>query len=415
VPPSDLPTLGPAPSKETSTDLPAAVDEALAVLSPADRGNLTVLVNDPQRHTDSLSVLAELMRRDEGTLRKLLIACGTHRFEQQKRTEFEKTLMRGLDHVAPSPPAEVIPIEIAWHDATAGDLVTIGEDSPEPSAEPSRQGWRGHPWLAGPGGLLAVGSVEPHYFAGFTGAHKTCTIGVADRESIEANHAHALSPQARPGAIAGNPVHDGHAAMLARLEATRPVAAVNLVQAGRSVLGVFGGAPAAALRAAEPLARASFFRTIPRPADALVLQATGPLGGSFYQADKAIKNNEWAVRDGGVLVLVAPCPAGVGQDHFLTLLRDAATYAEALDIVRARGYRLGDHKAVKLRYLTDPACRGVRVFVVSDGLDSDACRTLGFCLAESVNAALEKADVTPGRGDVYRVEDAGNLVVNVGA
>ncbi|HAU38209.1 MAG TPA: hypothetical protein DCX07_10915, partial [Phycisphaerales bacterium] len=275
--------------------LAAAVHAALSVLPDGcARDGLTLLVNDPQRHTDTRAVLqclAGCVRLDRCHIR---VATGSHRFSMDLRRQFERQLLDGL-------PA----VPVAWHDPDA------------PAA------------FDGP--LLAIGSVEPHYFAGFTGAHKTCTIGFASCAAIERNHAFALSPSARPGRLAGNPVHEGILQMLGDLERRTPVAAVNLVQAGRRILGAFGGRVGETLSPAAQLAGATFLRQIDSPADAVVAEVSGPLARSFYQADKGIKNNEWSVRDGGTLVLLADCPDGIGQDDFVGLLRQAPTHRQAVE------------------------------------------------------------------------------------
>ena len=139
---------------------------------------------------------------------------------------------------------------------------------------------------------------------------------------------------------------------------------------------------------------------------AILLFLEGPLARSLYQADKALKNNHLAVRDGGCIVLEAACPDGVGQDAFLDLLKEARSFAEALARVAARGYRLGDHKAVKLRHLTDT--RRVELAFVSPGLDAETCALLGGRKAPSV------AEATAGRsGRGVVVDDAGNAVTLV--
>jgi hypothetical protein len=66
---------------------------------------------------------------------------------------------------------------------------------------------------------------------------------------------------------------------------------------------------------------------------------------------------------------------------------------------------------VRLRYLTDPACRGVRVWVVSPGLSGESAAVLGVHRADTVESALREAGVDPAGSDVYRVEDAGNTCV----
>ena len=169
-----------------------------------------------------------------------------------------------------------------------------------------------------------------------------------------------------------------------------------------------GGEPVETLRRLSPVVEETFIRRIAAPADAVIAEVTGPLAGSFYQADKGIKNCENAVRDGGLIVLVAACPDGIGQGAFTELLRRGATHGEVAGGVAARGYRLGDHKAVRLRRLTDPACRGVRVCVVSDGLSTGDAALLGLVKAPSVAIALRDASIDPAGATVIHLPDAGN-------
>ncbi|MFP4053065.1 MAG: lactate racemase domain-containing protein [Phycisphaerae bacterium] len=398
----DLPRLAPQTDGFPPADVPAALSDALASLALNPGEELTVLVNDPQRHTATGTVLAALAGSVAPARTRILVATGTHRFESGDRAGFERTIAGHRSYR-----------QIAWHDASADGLKPLGpcRSAATPSAE-SR--WRVHPWLIGGGKLLAIGSVEPHYFAGFTGAHKTCTIGVASRADIEANHAFALSTEAGPGRLGGNPVHEGIAAAVIALEQAAPLACVNLVQAGPVVLAAAGGGVLETLETAADCARRAFIHSIPAPVDGLVLSVEGPLSRTFYQADKGIKNSEQAVTDGGAMVLVAACEDGIGQDQFVRLLQDAPTCAGAKALVARRRYRLGDHKAVKLRQLTDPAERGVRVWAVCPGLDDADLRRLGFLRAHSVEEALSQAGLQPGRDAVYGVIDAGNTVVRAG-
>jgi len=58
------------------------------------------------------------------------------------------------------------------------------------------------------GNVLVIGSVEPHYFAGYTGGRKSFLPGVASYKTIEMNHKLALSDEACSLALNGNPVHE---------------------------------------------------------------------------------------------------------------------------------------------------------------------------------------------------------------
>jgi len=377
------------PSHAPSTIIAQAVDAALAGLSIGK--GLTVLVNDPQRQTDSHAVLLELCRHVDPAAIRVVVATGTHCIAANRRGEFEAGLL-----------GELSISRLVWHDCRDAALVAIGSQ------------WRGHPWLLGKPPVLAIGSVEPHYFAGFTGAHKTCTIGCASHADIETNHAAAMDDGSRPARLAGNSVYEGILRMLRALKDEQRVSALNLVQAGSRVVAAHGGDPIDALTGLVPAAEETFIRRIDAAVDALVLEVPPPLGGSFYQADKGIKNNEHALRNGGCVVLVARCEAGLGQDDFVSLLREARTYDEALVAVRRRGYRLGDHKAVRLRKLTDPAHRAAKAFLVSDGLSAEEARLLGMSKAASVEDALSCAGIDDTRHRVLRVDDAGNTCVLLG-
>ena len=301
----DMAILAPAAPPSAKLDLTEAVSSALqAVGGPT---SLTVVVNDPQRDTHTRSVLELLAERIDPRDLRLLVATGSHRIPQDQRASFQAELTAG------------IPVRgVGWHDCRADSLISIGGL------------WRGHPWLAQETPLLAIGSVEPHYFAGYTGAHKTLTIGCASYEDIEANHANALSLTCRPGKLSGNRVYHGVLDMLAALERLRPLAAISLVQ-------------------------------------------------------------------------------------FVELLAQAGTYQQAIDVMAARGYTLGDHKAVKLRYLTDPACRGVKVILASEGISHQQARLLGMTKVGDLREALSLAGLQPGDEGVYLIRDAANLAVYAGS
>ncbi|TWT41729.1 hypothetical protein RAS1_28500 [Phycisphaerae bacterium RAS1] len=355
---------------------------------------LVLLVNDPHRATltrAALLALSEAARRAAQALPpcRAIVATGTHKFPAPERAAFEHATFADCG----------LPIaQIDWHDCDAVDLREFG-------------GVRLHPLVAEARCLLAIGSVEPHYFAGLTGAHKTATIGVMARADIEKNHAGALDPASDLFRLDGNPVYDGVRHVVESLRsAGKSLVAINEVIAQDALVACAVGDPLEALHRLAPVARRTFSHEIPNPADILHLCVAPPLSRNLYQADKALKNNHLAVRDGGAIILDAECREGVGPDGFLALLRSASTYAAARQTVAANGYRLGDHKAVKLRHLTDAHGRGVRVFLVSRHVPQDAAALCGMTLCPDIEAALAAAGDSP-RASAVRVHDAGNVCV----
>ena len=354
-----------------------------------------MVVNDGERATPTRATLDALAAiAPAAPSIRLLVATGTHRPSAEERARFVAALTDGLAlRVA----------ELRFHDAGAGDLVPIG-------------GAPFHRWLAAEATPLAIGSVEPHYFAGLAGAHKTLTVGLLGRAAIEANHRGALTPGSAPFVLRGNPVHEGIVELLRGLATAghRPLAINHLAVAGRSI-AVAVGEPLATLETLAPGCRRIFGREIPHPVDLLHLRVPLPLGRSLYQADKALKNNHHAVRDRGGILLEAPCPDGVGPQAFLDLLAEAPDYATVLEVIARRGYRLGDHKAAKLRRLTDPRCRGVRVALVAPGVPTAAAQVAGLTPFSSIDEAKAwlRATTTPADEEL-EIDDAAMVVVSPG-
>jgi len=401
----DVATATPtAPTGAVDADHGSALERAgMAEFLAGHRGGpITVVVNDTHRMTDTRPFLAALLKAVDDAFTpsarpplRMLVAAGTHRSDRFERAGHEERMAAPfLKRFG----------EIAWHDCDDdARLCKIGE-------------FRFHHWMEGGGTFLACGSTEPHYFAGVTGAHKTVTIGVMSRADIQNNHAQAMSKTAVGMKLDGNPIHAGVVKALDALEQSGArFLAVNQVIVGGRVVGVTAGHPLTALVEAVPLVRRCFTHAVDRPLDLIVARVGAPLDRDLYQADKGIKNTETAVKDGGLLVLDAECAKGVGIDHFVTLLQTAPSYVEAMMIVQQRGYRLGDHKAVKLRALTDN--RKVRIGLVSPHIDPQLGRVLGMRIfrdrAEAAHWARGQLPST--RAHCLVVEDAGNLTLELRA
>jgi len=223
-----------------------------------------------------------------------------------------------------------------------------------------------------------------------------------------------MSPASEILRLEGNPVHDDTVEILHRLEATgKIVCAIGEVVCGGVLLAAAVGDPIGVLVELFPTVRRIYVRTILEPVDVLRLRVPLPLGRNLYQADKALKNNHLAVRDGGGIILEADCGEGIGPDDFMNLLRGSSDYALAQQIVARRGYRLGDHKAVKLRYLTDPAHRGVHVALVTPHVAESEVTGTGIRVFREVASALDwlSTVVAAPFATGMTIEDAGMITV----
>jgi nickel-dependent lactate racemase len=403
----DVREVAPA-TPEGRLDVADATTRALESAGLADfaRGaasegrSLTLLVNDTHRFTDTKSFLDAVVHVLDTRLAgervpplRVLVATGSHVSTEDERRAHEASIFgEHASRIA----------EVLWHDARSEiGLRVVGNTTL-------------NAWMAESGFYLACGSMEPHYFAGITGAHKTLTVGVMSLDSLRANHEHALSPAARALKLDGNPVHVGIVDALADLEDSGArLLVLNQIIVGGDVVALTAGHPLEALVDGMAMVRGCFSAEVESEADLVVAEVGPPLDRDFYQADKGIKNTEFAVRSGGVLIVEAECAGGVGIDHFVELLRAASTAEEARAIVAERGYRLGDHKAVRLRCLTDE--RSVRLGLVSRGVPAELADALGLRIFADRPAAAAWAKETLGddaRSAVV-VHDAGNVALEL--
>lgn len=178
--------------------------------------------------------------------------------------------------------------------------------------------------------VIGVGSVVPHFLAGFAGGAKVILPGVSGLESIAHNHFEVakLATGGLYGNVTSNPVRQDMeaAAALAGLKFT-----VNLVpdQNGLPVY-VVAGHPVHAHRDAVSLAAQVYTLRVSVAAD-VVIANSAPFDVDLNQAAKARSVGALALRRGGSLLWLGGCEEGVGFHGLMedcsrpTLLHDAAS------------------------------------------------------------------------------------------
>lgn len=405
--PFELEVAAPDPSEATALDdraVAAALDDPAygPPLSGCIEGNdsVLVLVSDATRETGAgrfLGALVDRIRaRTDGAIR-FGIGTGLHR--APTRAEIERILGSRIaaEH------------DIVLHDPDdESTLVHVGR---------TRAGTdvRVHRALVDHDRLVMTGACGFHYYAGFSGGRKAVVPGMAARQTIVRNHLRAIRrdgtphPDARAGRLAGNPVHRDMVEGAAML---RPAFLVNSVVDPRGrIEALFTGHWRRAHEAACRYVRRT--RTLflePRPV--AVISAGGyPYDLNLIQAHKAFEAAFPAVREDGVVILVAECRDGGGHPDFLAAFRHP-TEAEHVRALQ-RDFRVYGQTALAWRR---KASR--RRLILVSGLDADTVRTLGAEPAADLREALELAGRTVERGTRgwvlpygvrFRVESLGEL------
>ena len=240
---------------------------------------------------------------------------------------------------------------------------------------------------------VALGNVEYHYFAGYSGGAKAIMPGCSTFAAIQANHSLMVDPAA----------HSGNMESPVRLDLEEACAMVGLdfivnvvLDEEKNVVYSAAGDFVAAQRDACRKLDALYGCELHEYADVVVVSQGGaPKDLNLYQLQKALDNAKHPVKDGGVIVLVGSCAEGLGQDTFAKWMHEARTPRDVVDHLQ-RDFRLGGHKAAAIAQI-ELRCD---VYLVSD-MEPDQVRDCFMTpfahVQDAVDAAMESQRRRLGR------------------
>jgi nickel-dependent lactate racemase len=246
--------------------------------------------------------------------------------------------------------------------------------------------------LVDAGLIITVGALSHHYFAGFGGGRKLLFPGLGEQQAIYHNHRlyldphrRTLAPGCRPGHMDGNPLAEDLAEVNQQLPSHFSIhglldsqGAVVAFRFGRSYQDFFS-----ACREHD-----GFFRTHVRKQYNLVLASAGgyPKDINMIQTHKAIDNASAFVRDGGILILLAECPDGIGSTTFLPYF-DMGGWESAFDHL-ACNYSGNGGTALAMMAKT----RRISIYLVT-ALDHALCKRIGITRISSQQLTNMLAEV----------------------
>lgn len=233
---------------------------------------------------------------------------------------------------------------------------------------------------------VGIGSIVPHYIPGFAGGAKIIQPGISGEQTTAETH--LLSTRA-PRSYLGlrdNPV---------RVELNSIARAVGLdtiintvLNIQGEVVGVFYGDTVEAFNAGVELSREVYSVEIPEEAD-IVVASSYPCDLEFWQAHKALYPADLAVKEGGIIILLAPCYEGVSVTHEDILEITDKTMRDLQNMVANK--EIHDEVAASLAIGWAQVKERESVYIVSNGVcDQDALK-LGFTPFVSVDDALKAA------------------------
>jgi nickel-dependent lactate racemase len=336
------------------------------------------VVNDGTRPTPSAYVLSTLRPSLEewlsspGRQLDFVIATGTHRAASPE----EVARIFGVDLAA------VHHERISSHDAGNTErLVSAGRTT------------RGTPvWmnrlLAEAQSVVLINSVEPHYFAGYTGGRKSLFPGLAGHKTVWANHKLSLEAGSDHLMLRGNPVHEDLEEATALGIRGKQVYSIQVVLDRQHRVGfATAGSLDETFREAVAVAAKQLVVELERPYEVVVAVAPPPMDCNFYQTNKAIQSGALAVKEGGILVVVSECGYGLGENQTLfETLAAADSPAQVLERADRQEYTLGAQQATRIASILER----MEIWVVSS-LAAEDVRAMFMTPFASVQEAVDAA------------------------
>ena len=234
--------------------------------------------------------------------------------------------------------------------------------------------------------VIGVGQTIPHVLAGFSGGGKIINPGCADKQTIgEIHWLCSEVPEGQLFAVRDNVVREviDEVALKVGLKFI-----LNEVPGGDgSFAGAFAGDPIEAHRAACICAANACKVEIEEQTEIVIADAY-PADLDFWQALKGLNAAYGAVKDGGTVILVSPCPEGASSEHpeltkmgYIPVEQTKRMVAEGkLGKVVAGNFYLG-------RKLLDRA----NAILVTEGIREKDTIAMGFGWAPNPQVALEIA------------------------
>ena len=236
---------------------------------------------------------------------------------------------------------------------------------------------------------MAIGLIEPHFMAGYSGGRKLVCPGLAALPTVRAWHSPRFleHPLARSGMLVGNPVHEENTWIARRAGCDFTVNVV--LDEKRRFVHVVAGEMVAAFEAGTSFVDAVVRDYVPEPADIVITTGAGyPLDATFYQSIKGMVAAEPVVKPGGTVILAAEISEGIGSPEFVQIFRENRSLEEFLhrimetDYFRMDQWQLEEMAKVK---------RKARIVVVTGGLTREELKDLFVEWAPSVEAAVAEA------------------------
>jgi nickel-dependent lactate racemase len=227
--------------------------------------------------------------------------------------------------------------------------------------------------------IIGTGSIEFHYYAGYSGGAKSVLPGVSSQEAVITNHKMMIDEKAVSGRVDGPVRQDMEEA--AKVAGLAFILNVMLDSKKEIVAAVAGDIIEAHRKGVEVVD--SMYKVPVEPADAVIVSCGGfPKDINLFQANKALDHATQAVKEGGSIILVAECAEGIGNQVYECWNRECRNPDDAIERFK-QCFEFGGHRTA----IVAKVSKKFRLYLVSK-LSDEQTKTAFFTPMPDVKTAL---------------------------
>ncbi|MBN1383713.1 MAG: DUF2088 domain-containing protein [Elusimicrobia bacterium] len=239
--------------------------------------------------------------------------------------------------------------------------------------------------------LIPLTDVENHYFTGVAGGPKVFCPGICDIDTITYEHLQMLSPDGFAknvglGIIDGNPVFEAKKEIVGKIvealkENKREIySIVSIIDTEDDLVYLRGGELFESHRNAAKVLKDIWTVQLRERPD-IVIAGASVWGVNFYQMGKATHSAYNAVKKGGIILNVAPCSQGWGNEEYKKFMKmgmdelnkaknKSAGIKKALELVVnivKKDFRIGKQKPIDVFQILNFVGWG-NLHIIQDGI-----------------------------------------------
>ena len=253
--------------------------------------------------------------------------------------------------------------------------------------------------------IITINSVEPHYFAGFTGGIKSIIPGLASRKTIEKNHSLAIKPESGVIETDNNPLHGDLWEGGYLLKSLQKIQSIQIVNYNEQIIHMSVGTLQNAFNQAKIQSFKIYGTSLNKKVDHIISFVANPLNKTLYQAQKAMENTKNVLNDNGTFTLIAKCDRGIGNPLFFNRMKSLQTPDKIIESISYENYKFGDHKA----YYWAELAKRTRLLYIGDISGNDASDA--FMEKINFNQLLAKIEKWIEKKQTILIDEMGGMSV----